>query len=123
MRLRGCDLVPPVGRELRLWTLLVCSSELDQPSKTGEFDDSVIWDHVPLQFMTSTFASLHQRGKRCLWDFGYVELGNAVKSVVAELGVQNLVLYSLRHSGASWDASSRRRSLQEVQKRGRWRTH
>ena len=33
-----------------------------------------------------------------------------------------MVLYQGRHSGASLDASRRLRSIEEIQKRGRWKT-
>ena len=123
MRLRGRDFIRPVGGQVRLWTILVCSSELEVPSKVGEFDDSIVWDHAELQFMTRVFGKFAEKNEELAWRFSYHHLCAMFGEVVAELRVQNMVPYSLRHSGASWDATSGRRSLQGIQKRGRWKSH
>ena len=74
MRLRGRDLVPPIG-PMMLWSLVVCSSEMEEfPSKTGEYDDTIVWDHGELQFMNKVFAELRKKEEKCLWDFSYPQL-------------------------------------------------
>ena len=61
---------------------------------------------------------------RCatLWPFGLVELRNLFVRACLELGLHNTAtkLYSLRHGGASDDLLRKRRTLAEVQRRGRW---
>eukprot|EP00971_Amphidinium_carterae_P059213 1170849-Amphidinium_carterae.1 len=53
--LRGCDLSPPIGTTVPYWSLLIKPFELLHPTKNGEFDASVLWDHGSLQFVHSTF--------------------------------------------------------------------
>ncbi len=56
-----------------------------------------------------------------LWSFNYIEVGKEIKACAAKLGV-TFTPYQLRHSGPSWDRLKEYRTLQEVQKRGGWRT-
>ncbi len=56
-------------------------------------------------------------------DLDYTKLLVMVKDCAADLQVDGLVPYSLRHAGASKDALCKIRTLREIQKRGRWRAH
>ena len=90
--------------------------------KTGELDESVLITRSWLGTALETYArkrSGHQR----LWDFSLAELRLAFLSAAEAAGITFLkpVLYMARHSGASLDRLNDVYSLEEVQKRGRWR--
>ena len=57
-----------------------------------------------------------------LWCFDYSHYSKIFGQVVETLGL-DMTPYQLRHSGPSTDRSRNLRSLLEVQKRGRWRSH
>ena len=57
---------------------------------------------------------------RRVWSFTYPRLAATVAKVAKDLGF-DLVVYQARHSGASADMSSRKRTLAEVKKRGGWK--
>ena len=123
LALRGEDLIPPIGGG-RFWSVLLRSQELEVPTKTGEYDDTVVWDVKGLEFMEAVFGRLRNEKKLGkIWTWDYLTLLSMVKSCAVDLQVEGLVPYSLRHSAASHDALHKLRSLQEIQKRGRWRAH
>ena len=57
-----------------------------------------------------------------LFPFEYTEMAQlaAQASTLAGLEILQPVLYQLRHAGASIDAASHLRSLEEIRARGRW---
>ena len=56
-----------------------------------------------------------------LFDFTAGMWGQMVTRVLANLQIdRKFVLYLLRHSGASNDAFHKRRTIQEIKRRGRW---
>lgn len=58
-----------------------------------------------------------------LWPFTMSQLSNEFRASVKACGLEQLrpTLYALRHGGASEDFLRRRRPLDEIQRRGRWR--
>ena len=63
---------------------------------------------------------LADRGPReRVWDFSYPELVIMFRKAARAAGVA-AVPYQLRHSGPSWDRLKGLRSLESIQKRGRW---
>ena len=122
LTLRGQDFVAPVAG-IRYWSLLIKAQDLLVAGKTGEFDDSVVWDSPALKFLEKDFARWQRLGAAIPWTFGYNEVLATVKQCALDLQVVGFTPYSLRHSGASHDTIHKIRSLQEVQKRGRWRAH
>ena len=93
------------------------------PGKTGEFDLSVILDSPWIQFMMGLLSELKvHRAGMTLWPFTYPELVAKFTTATLALGLKGLVLYQTRHSGASLDRISNRRSLTEVKQRGGWRS-
>ena len=58
-----------------------------------------------------------------LWPFDVIELNVEFRRSVCACNLSHLepTLDSLRHGGASEDVLRRRRTLEEVQRRGRWR--
>ena len=92
-------------------------------SKTGQYHDSVVLDGPhswlgPLLHRRALEVGAAER----LFPFEYVEMAQwaAQASTAAGLEVLSPVLYQLRHAGASIDAASRLRSLEEIRARGRW---
>ncbi len=120
MALEPLNFVAPTPPAVPLWSILVRPSELEVPSKTFEYDDTVIWDHAHLQWMVTFFEKWHATPvKGPIWSFTYTELAKEFKSVSTELGLVDLVPYALRHTGASMDALNGWRPLSTIQKRGR----
>ena len=62
-------------------------------------------------------------GASFVWNFTYPEFVKAFNQAKDKLKIRDLVPYQMRHSGPSIDRSRQARSLEEVQKRGRWRAH
>ena len=94
-------------------------------SKTQEFDESVLIDWPELwglyQLLRRHVAPLSATD--ALWTFDHKEY-NMMFARVSELAEVNKHAphpYSLRHGGASHDSLLRRRSIEAIQKRGRWR--
>ena len=109
--------------EARL-SLLLEPIDLRRPTKTGIFDDCVLVDNPAFSWIRDHLRRFHLAGKldKPLWEFrraNYTRVfGHAVRRL--RLSAWGLVPYSLRHSGPSWDRSSPRLSLREIQRRGRW---
>ena len=120
--MRGVDFVPPLAG-VKYWSLLIRPQELVLPTKTGEFDDSVVWDVAALEFLTKDFARWHAEGRKEIFPITYAELLKTVHAAAKEMGVEGLTPYAMRHAGASHDAIHKLRTLAEIQKRGRWRCH
>ena len=121
MRLRRVDLVPPLTAASPSWALLLAPSEVGVPTKVGVLDDSVMLDHPEMLWMESAFRELRRPPLgETLWDFTYPQLCREIRKVNALLGTQ-LVPYQARHSGPSWDRLCNTRTLESIQKRGRWK--
>jgi len=96
---------------------------MGRPSKTKEYDDSVVWDLPYLAFMSAVFSVLRGNGTtRRVWSFDYAQLVACWRKVTTSLQHPNFVPYELRHAGPSWERLLNLRTLAEVQKRGRWKT-
>ena len=98
--------------------------QLLRAAKTGMMDESVTVDHMK---WAHPFLELLVKGRSPrdkLWPFDVIELNMEFKRSVCACNLSHLepTLYSLRHGGASEDVLRRRRTLEEVQRRGRWRS-
>ena len=123
--LRVENVVPPrpeAGTQYDSWGLILNDWEGQHPGKTGVFDESVLldqdrWLWPPLQALT-----LARPSPGPLWDFSPYQLRQAWLNAVQTLGLAGLApqLHSLRHGGASDDALTKRRTIQEIKMRGRW---
>ena len=130
-------LVPPVRRQGHgsHYDLVLHPFEEKEPSKTQEFDHALSLDlerHAALgpalELMLEKRLGAGWRKKfekEKMFTVTQTDVLKAVKKMVAEmqwdLGVVHL--YRVRHAGASHDFVSKARSLEEVRRRGRWRTH
>lgn len=126
--LQPASFVKPVAgdsQQFRHWSLLLGAFETGRPNKTGEFDESSVIDWTELAFLDPLLDSLSRRPRRlCVWNFDITYLTTVLKDCARDSSTDHLQpqLYSLRHGGASWDCLSRRRRLDEIKKRGRWRS-
>ena len=116
-------LVRPTASALHEWAILLAPTELETPTKTGEFDHSVPLDSQYLKpWITILLEALKtQHPNSCLWDFQHSEYLSAFKTASERLQM-NLSPYQTRHSDPSIDRAKKLRTLHEVQKRGNWRS-
>ena len=122
---RGQVVAPQSASFTNHWAVLLAPEEEAVTSKTQEFDESVLIDWPGLwglyQLLRRHVAPLSATD--ALWTFDHKEY-NMMFARVSELAEVNKLVphpYSLRHSGASHDSLLRRRSIEAIQKRGRWR--
>ena len=112
-----------VSQTLTAWCLLLHPSEGQQRSKSGHFDEGVRLDSSWSRWMSPFLEILMgPQDARRLWPFEHHELVAAVKAATATLRLEHMkpCLYSLRHGGASHDAVTGARTLEQIQHRGRW---
>ena len=108
------------------FALVVHPLEENQPGKTGEYDHTVEFDLPEIQWIGRLCALLaRRRSPDTPWlEFTYEEFIRRFRVAVDRAGLKELKFtpYGLRHGGASHDAAARRRALQDIQKRGNWRS-
>ncbi|CAK0815637.1 unnamed protein product [Prorocentrum cordatum] len=115
---------PQAGPQFQRWGLLLADATGGQPGKTGNWDESVLLDLD--DWLIPVVAALMQAtpDNAPLWPFSPSELGKQFRMACDLLGLGALEphLYSLRRGGASDDLLRKRRSVEAVQRRGRWAT-
>jgi hypothetical protein len=125
MQLRRSSLLRPTAGIDNCWKIPTHQSDLHQIGKTGTTDDTLLWDVPDLLWLPKIFELITEAGSRLLdvdvWPFSYYQLSLQVSKARAKIGLK-VVPYQIRHSGASWDAAKKFRSLLEIQARGGWRT-
>ena len=84
----------------------------------------MVLDHPQLRWLGSHLDRLKsgKNPKAPIWPFDREAFSRAFAAAVSAVGIKEwgVVLYSLRHSGPSWDRATKRLSLAEIQRRGRW---
>ncbi len=121
------QLIPPAlaaGLVCSHWCVNLNPVEDLVPGKTGLFDESIMWD-MDLWAGSLFTRLIHGRSPTDpLWPLDHGDMILLFKNTCQQLGMSCLepCLYSLRHGGASQDLLSRCRSLEEVKKRGGWRS-
>jgi hypothetical protein len=133
------DIVTPVKsleQQYRHAGVNLHSSLRARPSKTHQFDESLLLGSPTRPFLTDLLMRLSLEA-RCrlgtdrlrgwtrsrdgrLVTFGLREWRAAWNECLARLCLPQAHLYVLRHTGASEDLLTKQRTLNEVQKRGRW---
>ena len=121
---RSSFLAPVTGSDLH-WKVLTHQCDLGQRRKPCTRDDTLPWDVPDLLWLQRAFEFFTQGGSR-LWDastwpFTYAQFALRLGQAGEKLGLK-VVPYQLRHSGASWDAAKKYRTLSEIQARGGWRS-
>ena len=118
--LTSASLLPPTRQGVLSWVVWLFPSEQRARSKTGESDDTVTLDSGRLGWLTEVMSILSEKKKgEPLFETSYSELFAAMARVTHRLDLA-LVPYQMRHSGASIDRATLRRSIESIQKRGRW---
>ena len=124
LRLQASQVLQP-SRDfgMRGTTLYLNPIALGRRSKTGELDESVAINRPFIGKAIARLALMKRRGE-VLFGPTLAEMRNAFVRAAHRCGVGHLqpVLYMGRHSGASLDSLEGRLKLEEIKKRGRWRT-
>ena len=125
-RLQHGDIIAPVagsGARHFCWAVTLHPWERGTPSKTLEFDESLLIDQDDFAFLGPALARLRgaASAEKPLFKVTQAEYARSLAAATQRLGVAEICSYQLRHSGASHDAAMRLRSLAEIQRRGRWR--
>ncbi|CAE7204167.1 unnamed protein product [Symbiodinium sp. CCMP2592] len=114
----------PAGGRYNKWSLVIAPSALGERTKQGTSDDSVmIADMADRRWLSDAMGLYVGRCKHEL--FPGVTLSfyeRWCEKSCKQLGYRSTCImpHILRHSGASNDMFHKRRSLNEIQKRGRW---
>jgi len=111
------SLVRPVTGLTASWSLLICPEELGEPSKTGEFDVSLLLDSPYLSSWMSKVLPVFKEQDRTSGNSTTVSTCRSSRSVPASWAWRHA-----RHSGPSIDRVKHHRSQLEVQKRGQWKS-
>jgi len=121
LALRPEDIQPPLLGIQTFWTLLM-HPEGSRPSKTGEFDLSIVMDSPWMQFLGPLLRVLKGKARgEAVWGFGYPVVLKELKQSCERLGIDRVTPYQARHSGASIDRAGNHRTQLEVQRRGGWK--
>ena len=112
---------PQAQRGMDRVALVINPEYYNRPSKTGELDESLHISRAWLGRLLLRYKRLRKSPR--LWDHNLLEMRRIFLLVAEDLCIGHLrpCLYMARHSGASIDRLENRLSLQEVQRRGRWR--
>ena len=119
LRMRQCDLVPPLRVDLaKLLDHSRCRR--DRQAYKGADVERHTRARWPLARKLAPFwAALRGRGsQRPLWPFDYPIFCRSFQRAVADLTLPPLLPYQWRHSGSSIDIADRARSLEQCQETG-----
>ena len=123
--LSAASLIPPtplLGRAT--WGIVVSPTEEGKPTKTGEWDQSLLLDNPDFDWLDGPLRELFEgrdpRGS--LWPFDMATYGKAFHTSLTELGIDSsgMSVYQLRHSGASHELLCGIRTYEGVKQRGGW---
>eukprot|EP00438_Fugacium_kawagutii_P020835 Skav200772 [mRNA] locus=scaffold2001:422297:423250:+ [translate_table: standard] len=123
--LTQAHLAPPNGRRYPFWGIVVAPADLGDQTKTGTSDDSVLLgDLQHNKWVGTAFKLFVDSTSDALFDsvnLAFYEkwLHTACKQLRYKTSCVSP--HVLRHAGASNDVYHKRRNLQEVQRRGRWK--
>ena len=107
------------GTTAKFWSLTLQPLELGLAAKTGEFDESLLLDLEAMSWMGPMLRSMTRAVKANdpLFGLSRVQFARIWRQVCASLNLDKphtLQIDQLRHSGASWDRSTNRRSLMDI---------
>jgi hypothetical protein len=113
---------PALGLSYRRAALILHRFGLEKASKTGQHDESLVLDSPSRPWVSELAVLLHRSTTpgRPLVPTSLHEWSVEFRRCAEQLRITHAHLYLLRHSGASDGCLTRRRTLQEIQKRGRW---
>ena len=115
------SLIPPSPETGESWSLLLHPASRGARSKVGESDETILLNSRRLAFLTPALAVLaREQPDLRLWSFDYASLYRVIAEVGKAMNIA-LVPYIMRHSGVTIDRAENARSVEECQKRGRWK--
>jgi hypothetical protein len=107
------------------WSLVLSPSTEGQPTKVGEYDDSLIVGSKGREWISKVLEKFWRATapNAMLFPFSLREVEAKFKLASVALGLESLKLtpHTLRHGGPSHDIYFELRSLAEVQRRGCWK--
>ena len=114
---RDSFLPPRAGSDQ--WAILLYPQHRPARSKTATSDDTILLDSPRTPWFKRLIAAVAGTTTEKAFPLEYIEFASQVSQAAQKIGV-HLVPYQARHSGASIDAANGIRSIQAIQKRGRW---
>ena len=127
--LRGFQRLPPIKGipgTAGKWSPLIRASELAQPGKNTRVRHQCITGSGTPSVSVSRTAGTQGNSRRTTAPspFSYTQPYQNTEDALKQLRCQQLQItpYTLRHGGASEDRAVSAKSLEEVQKRGRWKS-
>ena len=140
MRIAVGDLIPPIrqqGHALGEFSLMIAPLEREILTKTRGFDEAISLDDRRSPWLGAALQKLQERRrqelratgmkaaeieKQPLWKFKYSTLRDHYREAARASSILWMTdsPYALRHAGASRDVLLKARSLQDIQRRGRW---
>jgi hypothetical protein len=115
------SLVPPSPESGEAWSLLLHPASRGARSKVGESDETIMLNSPRLAFLKPALEILARSPPDTpLWPFDYSMLYRTIAEVGKSMNIA-LVPYIMRHSGVTIDRAENARSVEECQKRGRWK--
>lgn len=120
-KLISCCIIAPVAQTASDWGLILHNAEFGVPGKTGIMDESVVVDSPMVAALLAALRT-NRSPMEPLWPFSQSQLRRQRLLACEYLNLKNKYrcLYQLRHAGASHDLLYKVRSLEAVQRRGRW---
>ena len=111
------------------WSVVLHPIELSTSSKTGEFDETLLFDLPEIQFIPKALQSVLKLKQKTPNAFIFTKNSANLKTWMEKTGkmvgldaLGPVHPYRLRHGGASTDFALGRRTLEQVQRRGRWKS-
>lgn len=129
--LKHSNIIPPsrgVNKRYQQWALLLNPHEMMEPSKTGQFNDSLMVGMKGREWVGTLLGKLYTKHAGTtdgpIFPFSLNNLEGEFRNAVRSLKITKLKLspHCLRHGGASHDYFVGNSTLPDVQQRGCWAT-
>ena len=126
LNVQANSVLRPAKSRARCWGMVVGNRDLENPTKTGLYDDCILLDSpgrsdlgVVMKYLT---ARCERADSHLFQQLTLHAYNKAIKKACDTLNLEKLRLtpHNLRHSGPSTDAYYKARSLSAIQQRGRW---
>ena len=121
-------IIPPLASRGRgIWGVIVGLDEDGKPTKTGDFDDCVLFNTVSRSDVNLIISGLYHSASDptdCLFSpLSHGQYTQHIHEAARRLKLSHLHLtpHVIRHSGPSHDAYYELRDLKQIQVRGRWK--
>jgi hypothetical protein len=109
----------------KAWGIVLAPAEDEKPTKTGQFDDSVLIGDIQHEWLGSLLGIITKNKKpedRLFPSLSLASYERLFRDAMQQRFSNSIhaTPHSVRHSGPSNDRFHKRRSLLQIQKRGRW---